>query len=49
MKVFVDVNCLTLRNLICQNCIFQDGKLHFIFSDSLLILWLFSEIALYNV
>ena len=26
--VFMDVNYLTLRNLICQNCIFHGGKLY---------------------
>ena len=36
VKVFMDVNYLTLRNLICQNCIFHGRKLYVIFFDCLL-------------
>ena len=48
----MDVNYLTLRNLICQNCIFHGRKLYVIFSDCLLeiiiILCLILENVLYN-
>ena len=52
MKVFMDVNYLTLRNRICQNCIFHGGKLYVIIFDYLLelllILCLIWEIVLWD-
>ena len=48
----MDVNYLTLRNLICPNCIFNGGKLYAIFFDCLLeliiILCLIWEIVLWD-
>ena len=51
VKVFMDVNYLTLQNLIiCPNCIFHGGKLYVIFFDCLveliIILCLIWEIVL---